>query len=126
MNDKVDIGLTGEGRENLQRVTDTGWFADDQDAGRFCLAYAVRQGVAHGEVGGARTKWSSGNFDPSGEIRSLIRAFYPETTTPVRLMEHLVNEGLLLVRTRIDTGVDGPETLLDTASSSSSPGTTGS
>ena len=123
MNDKVDIGLTGQGREDLQRVTDHGWFADDQDAGRFCLAYAVREGVGQGEVGGARTKWSSGNFDPSGEIRSLIRIFYPETTTPVRLMEHLVHAGLVLVRAQIDTGVDGPEALLQ---DSARPDLTGS
>ena len=112
MKDKVDIGLSGEGREHLQRIMDTGWFSDDQDAGRFCLAYAVRAGVGHGEVAGARTKWSSGNFDASGEIRSLLSVFYPETSTQVRLMEHLVDAGLALVRRRIDDGVDGPENLL--------------
>ena len=112
MNDKVDIGLIGEGQENLRFVTETGWFSDDQDAGRFCLAYAICDGVGNGEIGGTRTKWSSGNFDPSGEIRSLVRVFYPDCTTPVRLMEFLLHEGLKLVRKRLEVGVDGPETLL--------------
>jgi len=112
MNDKVDIGLNGTGREDLQRVTDTGWFADDQDAGRFCVAYAIRAGVQAGETAGTRTTWASGNFDPAGEIRQLVQVFYPDCDTPVRLIEHLAHEGLRLVRSRIEAGVDGPEELL--------------
>ena len=97
MRDRVDIGLTPEAREYLRRIEGYGWFADGQDIARFCLACAVRRGVEAGDTTGVDTQWSSGNFDPTSEIRSILTALYPESETPVRLMQHLVNQGLVMV-----------------------------
>ena len=97
MKDRVDIGLTPDARGCLRLIESRGWFADGQDIARFCLAYAVQQGVKAGDTTGVETQWSSGNFDSTGEIRSVLAALYPESETPVRLMQHLVNQGLVMV-----------------------------
>lgn len=97
MKDRVDIGLTPQARECLRLIEEYGWFADGQDIARFCLAYAVRKGVNAGDTTGVETQWSSGNFDPAGEIRSVLAALYPESKTPVRLIQHLVNQGLVMM-----------------------------
>ncbi len=55
----------------------------------------MREGIEAGVTDAAvETRWSPDGFDPSGEIRSLLRASYPENTTPVRLMEYLIDQGL--------------------------------
>ena len=111
MADKVDIGLNEESRRAVEEITAKGWFADAQDLGRFALSYAVRAGTGEGTVTGAETRWSSGNFDPTGELRAVVTALFPECRTPVRQMEFLVNEGLRLVRARV-TGGATPADLL--------------
>ena len=112
MDDKVDIGLTPEANGLLAEILALGWFEKDQDVGRFALGYAVRSGVKAGATTGATTKWASGNFDNTGEIRGVVRALYPGTDTPVRLMEHLVHEGLRLVHERAVLGGATPADLL--------------
>jgi len=37
-------------------------------------------------------------------MQALIAALYPQSTTPVRLMEHFVNQGLRLVHERLLRG----------------------
>jgi hypothetical protein len=59
------------------------------------------------------TRWAAGNFDASGEIRTVLAALYPNCEEPVRLMEHLVNEGLQLLITRIRSNAVGPGELMD-------------
>jgi hypothetical protein len=44
----------------------------------------------------------------TGEIRNVLRATYPETTTPVRLMEYLIDEGFRRITAKIDEGKDSP------------------
>lgn len=101
MEDKVDIGLTPESQRLLQEIEERGWFAEAQDVARFCFSYSVRAGVPEGITTGAETRWSSGNFDKTGEIRAVVSALYPECDTPVRLIEHLINEGLRLVHRQV-------------------------
>ena len=110
--DRLDIGLTPETQAILADVESRGWFAEGQDVARFCLAYAVRAKVAEGVTAGTETRWAAGNFDKSGEIRAVLAALYPNCATPVRLMEHLVNEGLRLVATRVRSGAVGPAELM--------------
>ncbi len=115
MKDKVDIGLTPEAREYLRNIEATGWFAEGQDVGRFCLAYAVRRDVEAGDTGSVETQWSSGNFDPTGEIRAVITGLYPDSETPVRLMQHLVNEGLMMVGRTLEKGQPSIDDLMKDA-----------
>ena len=53
-----------------------------------------------------------GNFDETGEIRALISALYPTCKTPVRLMEHLVNEGICRISERLRSEAIGPADLM--------------
>ena len=55
----------------------------------------------------------NGDLIPTGEIRSVLGALYPDCRTPVRLMEHLVNEGLRLIVKRVRSESIGPAELMD-------------
>jgi hypothetical protein len=111
--DRESIGLTPETQVILADLEEQGWFLEGQDIARFCLAYAVRANVAEGQTAGTETRWAVGNFDKAGEIRALLLALYPTCRTPVRLMEHFVNEGLRLVATRVRSDAVGPAELMD-------------
>lgn len=111
--DRESIGLTPENQAILAEIEERGWFLEGQDIARFCMAYAIRAKVPEGATTGTETRWAAGNFDKTGEIRALLAALYPSCTTPVRMMEHLVNEGLRMVATRIRSESIGPAELMD-------------
>ncbi len=111
--DRDTIGLTARAQEILADIERRGWFLEGQDIARFCMAYALRSKVPDGMTSGTETRWAAGNFDKTGEIRALLSALYPNCQTPVRLMEHLVNEGLNLVATRVASEAIGPSELMD-------------
>lgn len=112
--DRKQIGLTEDGKAAVAQLMDNlGWFGEAQEAGRFALAYAIRAGVETGQLDASvETRWSPDLFDPSGEIRAILRAMYPDTTMPIRLMEYLIEEGLRRITARIDAGDDSPTALL--------------
>lgn len=102
--DRKQIGLTDEGKATVALLTEQlGWFGEAQEAARFALACSVREGIKPGQTAGTvETRWSPDLFDPTGEIRSLLRAMYPENETPVRLMEYLIDEGLRRIAAMTD------------------------
>jgi hypothetical protein len=108
--DRKQIGLTDDGKATVELLTEKlGWFGEAQEAGRFAFGYAVREGIEPGQTAGSvDTRWSPDGFDPTGEIRSLLRAMYPDNTTPVRLTEYLIDEGLRRIAAGIDEGKDSP------------------
>ena len=108
----MDSRITG--KTAVARLTDElGWFDEAQAAGRFALAYAIRAGIEPGQTGApVETRWSPDLFDPSGEIRTLLRAMYPDTTMPIRLIEYFIDEGLRSIATKIDVGEVDPMVLL--------------
>jgi hypothetical protein len=110
--DRKSIGLTAETQRMLAELEQNGWFQENQDLARFCLAYSIRAKVPEGNTPGTETRWAVGNFDETGEIRSLIAALYPNCRTPVRLMEHLVNEGIRRVSERLRSEAVGPADLM--------------
>ena len=111
--DRESIGLTSETQIILAALEARGWFLEGQDIARFCMAYAIRAKVPEGATPGTETRWAAGNFDKTGEIRALLAALYPTCQTPVRLMEHLVNEGLHMVAARERSEAVGPAELMD-------------
>lgn len=113
MEDRESVGLTAETAQILAEIEEQAWFTDGQDVARFCLAYAVRRRVPEGTTPGTKTQWAAGNFDKTGEIRAVLAALYPECGTPVRLMEHLVNEGLRMIAARIRSENANPADLMD-------------
>ena len=74
---------------------------------------AIRAKVPEGVTSGTETRWAAGNFDKTEEIRALLAALYPTCQTPVRPMEHLVNEGLRMVAARVRSDAVGPTELMD-------------
>ena len=111
--DRESVGLNSETQAILAELEERGWFLEGQDVARFCMAFAIRAKVPEGITGGTETRWAAGNFDKTGEIRALLAALYPTCQTPVRLMEHLVNEGLRMVATRVRSEAVGPAELMD-------------
>jgi hypothetical protein len=111
--DRESIGLTKEMQAALADLEERGWFVEGQDIARFCLAYAIRAKVPDGITTGTETRWAAGNFDKTGEMRALLAAIYPDCRTPVRLMEHLVNEGMRMVAARVRSDSVGPAELMD-------------
>jgi hypothetical protein len=95
--DRLTVGLASDTQEILARVMDLGWFQDAQDVARLAFAVAIRAKVPAGNSSDTDTRWAAGNFDLSGELRAVIAALFPACQTPVRLMEHFVNEGLRLI-----------------------------
>lgn len=111
--DRESVGLTPETQAILAELEERGWFLEGQDVARFCMAYAIRAKVLEGATAGTETRWAAGNFDKTGEIRALLGALYPGCITPVRMMEHLVNEGLRMVAGRLRSEAIGPAELMD-------------
>ena len=112
--DRKQIGLTEHGRDTIARLTDQlGWFNEAQDAGRFALSYAIRERAEPGYTKApVETRWSPDLFDPTGELRLIVRTMYPPSPMPVRLMEHLIDDGLRRIAARIDDGALNPAEFL--------------
>lgn len=111
--DKKQIGLTPSSIDTMDLLVGRlHWFTEGQIAGRFALGIAVRAGVEPGVTNGVETRWSPDLFDPTEEIRRLLKAKYPEAAMPVRLMEHFVNEGFRIIRERYDAGETKPTSFL--------------
>jgi len=111
--DRESVGLNPETQAILAELEEHGWFLEGQDIARFCMAYAIRAKITEGATAGTETRGAAGNFDKTGEIRALLAALYPSCVTPVRLMEHLVNEGLRIVAARVRSEAIGPAELMD-------------
>jgi hypothetical protein len=97
--DKVNIGLSIEASKIADILEETGYFDDKLTIAKFALAYAVRNGLDDnlaeykvGEAGG--TKWNIGSVDNDQYLRDLIVSLYPDSETPYRIIEALMNKGL--------------------------------
>jgi hypothetical protein len=111
MADKRTIGLTAANVSKIEELVRKGHFGADLDAARFAMAFAIQHGEPAANAEGASTTWNVGSFDPTGEIRAVIEASYPQTTEPYRLAEHLVNRGLDLLFPAPGPAIDVFETL---------------
>lgn len=113
--DRKQIGLTADGRATIDHLTHKlGWFSEAQAAAKFALAYAIREGLEPGSTEEpVETRWSPDLFDPSGEIRTLLRALHPGTAMPVRLMEYMIDEGLRSIGVKLKAGEQDPLAYLE-------------
>ena len=98
--DKKTIGVTPEARSVLEKLIQSAYFQDQMDAAKFAMAFAVNAGLT-GQMEGADTTWNVGSFDSDNEIRSIIPALCGETETPYRVVEQLINRGLIAIGKRI-------------------------
>ena len=104
--DKRTIGVVPKNDPSLSRLVQIGNFAQELDAARFAMAYAMKRGIALGSIDGAQTKWNIGTWDPEGGMRSLLEALYPDADGPYRTMEYLLNRGLELLAPETMAHVD--------------------
>jgi len=103
--DKKQIGLTAKGQADLDKVMESGWFKEEQDAYRLAIAVALAGGVAAPaeELTGISTKYNfGGGVDVEGLVRSLIGIFAPEhVSSPGRHAERLAHAGLAILASRL-------------------------
>lgn len=105
------VGLSAEGRAILKDVESFGWFPSEMAIAHFAMAHAIRSGVGVGRVEGeVTTQWAIGNFDPDSDIRELLAVLYPDCATPLRAIEHFIDEGLKMLKPRLASpGVSLPD-----------------
>lgn len=92
--DKTQFGLTKENNVVMERIEALKLFPNQAEAAKFAMSFSIREGALPGTVSLAETKWNKGGFDPQGEIAETVRALFPDTTTPYRVIEFFVNDGL--------------------------------
>lgn len=100
--DKVNIGLSIETSKIADKLEETGYFDDKLTIAKFALAYAIKNDLDDnlsdykiGDAGG--TKWNIGSVDNDQYLRDLIVSLYPESETPYRFIEALMNKGLISI-----------------------------
>lgn len=98
--DKINIGLTSEADRIVDKLEGLGYFEDRLSIAKFALAYAVKNNLNTnissfkiGEIDG--TKWNVGSVDNDQYLRELIVSLFPESETPYRDIEVLMNIGLV-------------------------------
>jgi hypothetical protein len=104
--DKITIGMTKTNDSLLNQIVSAGRFADEMDAAKFAMAYAIKNGTRTGTTTGTGTKWNVGSFDRDGSLKSLVEELWPDNTEPYRLIEHLMNEGVRQISSAIEGGTD--------------------
>jgi len=98
--DKVNIGLTIEANRVAEKISELGFFEDKLDIAKFAFSYAVKNRLDKnlsviniGEGRGA--SWNVGSFDGDKRLSNFISLLFPETSTPYRQIELLMNLGLI-------------------------------
>ena len=99
--DKKTIGLTDANKTIMEKVVEKGGFKRDMDAAKFAFALAVNRGCEPEPVEGAGTIWNVGSFDEGGDIKALVKNLFPNTDTPYRALESLMNTGFGLLATEM-------------------------
>lgn len=101
--DKKTIGLTSDNRKIMNELWEKDVFNDQMDLAKFAMSVAINQGVIpNNSSEGTETIWNVGSFDPEGEIKSVIKALYPDTVTPYRAMEYLFNQGFHIISEKMN------------------------
>ena len=102
MSDKKTLGPIAENWPIIDSMVDSGLFAEQQDAAKFAMSLAIREGLEVKDIGGGETKWNVGTFDPDNSLRDLIELVFPEVEEPYRHAERLFNLGLQYIGQKID------------------------
>lgn len=93
--DLINIGLTKETHEVLQKLKDDGVFNEMQDAYRFSIAFAIVQRLVASESLSFKTSFHVATIDRDGSLRNLITEIYPEAADrPYAMAQRLAEAGL--------------------------------
>jgi hypothetical protein len=113
LEDKQQIGLTATGDDALQVLLADGRFANQTDAYRFAISYAIAAGLdpADAPQGGYNTKFNAlGTLESGSSIQDLIGILgVGETNRPFATAEKLAELGVREIARRLE----GNESLAD-------------
>lgn len=115
--DKKTIGLTADNQRVMEHLVERKLFKDGIAAAKFAMAVAINSGSELRSAEGAGTIWNVGSFDTENELKNLITVLFPDTTTPYRLVEDLINSGFKMIGRELARKADmNPVELLETFS----------
>lgn len=106
--DLVNIRLSLYANAVAERLVATGYFDYTSTAAKFALAYALKYHFDEidpinyeiPDMGGSN--YNVGSFDSDGQLATLLKSLYPETTTPYIYARALMVFGLTKMGDRID------------------------
>jgi len=100
MEDFTNVRLSAYASQVAEKLKERGLFDYEYDAAKFAMGYVVKN--YYGSFDPATyqvednngSNHSVGSYDGDGQVAALIRALYPDTTTPYRYMRALMVYGL--------------------------------
>jgi hypothetical protein len=102
--DLVQVGASSASRDTLNRLKEAGHLGDLQDGYRLAIAVAIgfgREPRASSEAE-RKTMFAVGNLDPDSALREAIKEIYPPfRATPARAAEDLAEQGLQIIKDRM-------------------------
>lgn len=106
---RINIAFTSAGEEAARRVLVRLPIGTLADVARVAIAFALREGTPaerptdFGIANGAN--YNVGSIDPSGELRSAVRALRPDHDgDPNRVLETFMTVGALAIDAKVSTG----------------------
>lgn len=105
--DLINIRLSRYANEVAEKLVDTGFFDYTSTVAKFALAYALKNhfdeidpsSFVPPDTGGSN--YNIGSFDNDGQLAILLKAIYPETTTPYVYARALMIYGLTKIGERL-------------------------
>ena len=100
MEDFTNIRLSAYASQVALQLKDRGLFDYEYDAAKFAMGYALKNyywkfyPATYQFDDNNGSNHSVGSYDGDGQVKALICALYPETTTPYRYMRALMVFGL--------------------------------
>lgn len=106
--DIINFRLSKKANEIAELLKSTGYFDYALTAAKFALAYALK--YHFDEINPAEytvpdsdgSNYSIGSLDSDGQLANLLRAIYPDTTTPYLYARALMVFGLLKIGERVE------------------------
>lgn len=106
--DLTNFRLSSEANAVADKFVDTGYFDYAITVAKFALGYTLKNyfdefnPATYQVTDGGGSNYSVGSLDSDGQLASLIKALYPETTTPYVYMRALINFGLIKLGEKVE------------------------
>jgi len=100
MEDFTNVRLSAYASQVAEKFKDRGLFDYEYDAAKFAMGYALKNYYSSFDPSTYQVEdnngsnHSVGSYDGDGQVATLIKALYPDTTTPYRYMRALMVYGL--------------------------------
>ncbi|MGG6309220.1 hypothetical protein [Paenibacillus macerans] len=100
MSDLINVHLSKAANTVVERMVSSGCFENKIIAAKFAMAYAIKNHFDEFDPASYQlpdsdgSNYGIGTVDPDGQLAKLLRALYPETTTPYLYARALMVFGL--------------------------------